>query len=334
MGAPAIASTRGRYAKQNRLTRVQGPGGVDVSYQYDSLGRMLTRTSGGVTTKFTWDGWNCVKEDDGTNVLRWYCPEGELHSFERNSTFYQVHSDALGSVRAITDSSGAVVGNYSYGAWGETTSATHPSGFTMPYGYVGGLGVRYDSTTGLHYMRNRWYDSSGLQRFLSRDELEAPNSYEYCHSNPINWVDINGLEPSWPTPGGPTTPVRPIPGPIRIPTPVRPVPGPLRVPTPRPIPRVPAPGIVGILMFFVGPYPDPDEVRFRHRWPDRCDPKEEPDTFECNLRFRNRHWNGSVLCVYSCRSSKGNVWEESMTIIKELVDMGIDCQQSYRGTKK
>ena len=70
----------------NRLTRVQGPGGIDVAYQYDSQGRMLTRTSGGVTTKPTWDGWDCVKEDDGTNVIRYYCPQGELFSIERNST--------------------------------------------------------------------------------------------------------------------------------------------------------------------------------------------------------------------------------------------------------
>ena len=38
------------WDEDNRLTRVQGPGGVDVSYSYDSMGRMLTRTSGGVTT--------------------------------------------------------------------------------------------------------------------------------------------------------------------------------------------------------------------------------------------------------------------------------------------
>ncbi len=77
--------------------------------------------------------------------------------------------DALGSVRAITDSSGAVVGSYTYGAWGETLSASHPSGFTMPYLFVGALGVRHDPDTGLYYMRNRWYDPTGLQRFLSRD---------------------------------------------------------------------------------------------------------------------------------------------------------------------
>lgn len=181
----------------NRLTRVQGPGGVDVVYQYDLYGRMLTRTSGGTTLSLTWDGWNCVKETDGTNVFRWYCPQGELFSFERNSTFYQVHLDALSNVRAVSDSSGAVVGSYTYGPWGETLSASEPSGFTMPWKFVGGSGVRHDPTTGLHYMRNRWYDA-GLARFLSCDPFEKTGRYKYCNNSPLDFLDPHGLEPQGP----------------------------------------------------------------------------------------------------------------------------------------
>lgn len=181
------------FDDDNRMTRVQGPGGVDVTYLYDMQGRMLTRTSGGVTTKFTWDGWNCIREDDGTNVIRYYCPQGELFSIERNSTFYQVHTDALGSVRALTDSTGAIAASYTYGPWGETLAASHPSGWTLSFLFVGGLGVRFDSTTGLHYMRNRWYDA-GLTRFLSRDFVKTINPYEYAESNPLDNFDPMGLD--------------------------------------------------------------------------------------------------------------------------------------------
>lgn len=147
--------------------------------------------------KYTWDGWDCVKEDDGTNVIRYYCPQGELFSIERNATFYQVHTDALGSVRALTDSTGAVAASYTYGAWGETLSASHPSGWTLSTLFVGGLGLRFDPTTGLHYMRNRWYDA-GLGRFISRDALMSRNRYEYAFNNPLTWVDTNGLQPHLP----------------------------------------------------------------------------------------------------------------------------------------
>lgn len=59
----------------------------------------------------------------------------------------------------------------------------------------GALGVRYDSTTGLHYMRARWYDSS-VQRFISRDPLRSKNRYEYAGNSPVNFIDPTGLDPT------------------------------------------------------------------------------------------------------------------------------------------
>jgi RHS repeat-associated protein len=111
-------------------------------------------------------------------------------------------------VRAITDSSGAVVAHYEYSAWGEVLSSSSEfAGGLAAATFVGSLGVRFDSTTGLHYMRHRWYDAR-LGRFLSRDVLGGINRYEYCYGNPVNWVDVDGLRPeetwdsrSW----GPTT---------------------------------------------------------------------------------------------------------------------------------
>ncbi len=59
----------------------------------------------------------------------------------------------------------------------------------------GSLGVRYDSATGLHYMRARWYDS-GLGRFISRDPIGlrgGSNLYAYVSDSPVNYTDPNGL---------------------------------------------------------------------------------------------------------------------------------------------
>lgn len=145
----------------NRLTRVQGPGGIDVSYKYDSGGRMLTRTSGGSTTTFEWDGWTCVKETTGSVVTRYVAPQGVLHSFERGGQVYQVHSDAHnGSVRAITDDSGGVVAHCEYGAWGEVLSSNSAFAGGFSYLYCGALGLRTDEATGLIYARNRWYSGT------------------------------------------------------------------------------------------------------------------------------------------------------------------------------
>ena len=61
--------------------------------------------------------------------------------------------------------------------------------------FVGGLGVRKGGTTGLVYMRHRWYDPQ-LGRFLSRDPIGYPsglNLYEYSYSNPVSRTDESGL---------------------------------------------------------------------------------------------------------------------------------------------
>jgi RHS repeat-associated protein len=61
-------------------------------------------------------------------------------------------------------------------------------------GPEGALGCRADATTGLIYMRQRWYDPT-LQRFISRDPLRSANRYAYCLNNPTNYVDPSGLVP-------------------------------------------------------------------------------------------------------------------------------------------
>lgn len=178
---------------------MQGPSGLDVAYTYDSAGRMMTRTSGGVTTRFTWDAWDCVRETTGTDDTVYHIPNGVLQSFSLNGTVYQVHMDALSSVRMITDPSGNVVARMEYGAYGEEIFVSAiPALANFPYRFVGALGVRTDTVTGLYYMRNRWYDAS-LQRFISRDPIGLKggvNLYNYAYSSPTNFIDPWGRRPA------------------------------------------------------------------------------------------------------------------------------------------
>ena len=113
-------------------------------------------------------------------------------SFVRSGSVYQLHLDVLGSVRAITDSTGAVVSHFEYGAWGDPLSSS-VDGVTggFFYRYIGASCVRYDSATGLYFMRQRWYDP-GLAGFLSRDPLYATNLYAYTENNPSSLADPSG----------------------------------------------------------------------------------------------------------------------------------------------
>ena len=154
----------------NRLVRVQGPGSVDVTYSYDSDGRMLTRDDGGPDiTQYCWDHWDVIREVTGDSVTTYCIPGGQILSFIRGDERFEMHIDAVGSTRMITDSEGDVVARYEYDAFGNVLSASEDSALTgFPLRFLGTSGVRFDDLTGLYYIRRRWYDPQ-VGRFLSRD---------------------------------------------------------------------------------------------------------------------------------------------------------------------
>ena len=190
------------FDDDNRLVRVQkavsGTLQLDVSYTYDSVGRMLTRKLSTDTnpTTFEWDGWDLLREvaPDGTETL-YYAPQGEILGFKRGNELYQVHADALGSVRKVTNSSGTAVGSFSYSAWGELVEAG--SSLETFYAFLGGVGVRFEGGLEFYYVRARYYDPY-LTCFISRDPAGNPNLYTYALNLPVRFIDRNGREPEFP----------------------------------------------------------------------------------------------------------------------------------------
>jgi len=123
----------------------------------------------------------------------YYAPLGEITSFKRGANLYQVHADALGSVRKVTDSSGVEAAAWSYGAWGQELDGSGPLEGAISTRFVGGLGVRTDASASLIWMRNRWYDPV-LGRFLSKDpSRNSANSYSYVANQPTSNIDPLGL---------------------------------------------------------------------------------------------------------------------------------------------
>ena len=107
-----------------------------------------------------------------------------------SNAVYYYHFDALGSVVALSDSSGDTVQTYEYSVYGQVAveDADHPN----PYMFAG---RRFDIETGLYYNRARYYNPY-TGRFLQADPIgygAGMNMYVYCGNNSLNYVDPSGL---------------------------------------------------------------------------------------------------------------------------------------------
>ena len=74
-----------------------------------------------------------------------------------------------------------------YNAFGAPSSANaRPNRYTF-------TGYQYDSTSALYYAGARYYDST-TGRFLSEDPVRAINPYPYAGNDPVNMVDLLGMQ--------------------------------------------------------------------------------------------------------------------------------------------
>lgn len=120
-----------------------------------------------------------------------------------SSSVYQILRDHLGSITHVLNSSGTVVQELSYDAWGRLRN---PSTFALytptnePDLYLGRGYCGHEHLTGLGLinMNARLYDPL-LGRFLSPDPyVQAPehsqsfNRYSYCMNNPLKYNDQSG----------------------------------------------------------------------------------------------------------------------------------------------
>jgi RHS repeat-associated protein len=107
---------------------------------------------------------------------------------DTNGTIQYLHTDNLGSVRLITDTTGTVVGTNTYNPHGKRVAHTGADS------NIGFTGAWTDPTTGLVYLRARDYDPTTGQ-FLTIDPLADATGqpYTYVNNNPLQYTDPAGL---------------------------------------------------------------------------------------------------------------------------------------------
>lgn len=181
------------YDAENRQTAAVVPVFGGLNYTYDGNGQRVKQVANGATTVYVRDAFQRVVAEYMTQA-------------PATSTSY-IFADHLGSVRVITDSSGAVKSRHDYFPFGEELAAAY-SGRSGVTGYSATESIRErftgkerDSESGFDYFLARYY-SSAQGRFQSADRpsnagvhLQCPqswNSYTYGLNNPLRFVDPNG----------------------------------------------------------------------------------------------------------------------------------------------
>jgi len=122
------------------------------------------------TTEYCYDGDQVIAEYEGTTLVRKFIygpgidePICMIDVEDENAKYYY-HYDALGSVVALSNSSGNIVETYSYDVFGEPSST---GSVGNPYFFTG---RRLDAETGLYYYRFRYYKPE-IGRFLQPDPM-------------------------------------------------------------------------------------------------------------------------------------------------------------------
>lgn len=203
------------YDYENRLIKAirQVDSVVLGEYGYDALSRRVEKIVSGVTTRFIYDEDRVIEERLGGAVEAEYVYGSwidEVLTMDRGGATYYYHTNALGSIVALTDAGGNIVEHYRYDAYGQPEIYVGPGidglWFTdddvvANYSPVGNpylfTGRELDEETGLYYYRARYYDGE-QGRFLQRDPLgyvDGLNLYEYVSSQPTYWIDPLGLVP-------------------------------------------------------------------------------------------------------------------------------------------
>jgi RHS repeat-associated protein len=189
-----------QWDAENRLVKITYADNSKTEFTYDGLSRRVRITERNASNTITadkrylWSGGNQPAEEretNGTTVSKRYFPQGEQRIGGADAGFYYYTKDHLGSVREITNSSGALATRYDFDLWGKRTKLTGSMETE-----VGFTGHHHHAKSGLVLTWFRAYDADA-GRWLSPDPLEEAggmNLYGYIGGDPINGWDPYGLE--------------------------------------------------------------------------------------------------------------------------------------------
>lgn len=151
--------------------------------------------NGAVVEKYLWADLItllAIYDSSDNLVQRFEYADGRMPlSMTSNGTKYYLHYDQVGSLRAVSDSSGDIIKEVVYDTFGTILSDSNEA-FKVPFGFAGGL---YDQDTKLTRFGYRDYDAE-TGKWTAKDPIGFEggdsNLYGYVLGDPVNFVDPTG----------------------------------------------------------------------------------------------------------------------------------------------
>ncbi len=191
----AAPETQTWNARDQLTSYYSGCLGYGATYTYDAIGRRLSKTINGVTTKFVYSGDQVIEEIANGATKRYLVGLGldSVLASRQGSTDEFLLKDALsGSTIAVVDpTSQTVKTGYGYAPFGTTFKSNNNSNNNLLF-----TGRELDLGQTVYYFRARYYNT-GFQRFLSEDPTGFgagdTNLYRYVSNSPAIANDPTGL---------------------------------------------------------------------------------------------------------------------------------------------
>ena len=167
-----------QYDYENRLIKVikkESNEDKTITFKYDPFGRRIEKKVESIDKgisetsiyTYTYDNEDIILEtqttSSGQQTTKYVHGPGidEPLSMTNATDTYYYHADGLGSITAMTDTTGKIVQAYEYDSFGNLHD--NMNAIKQPYTYTG---REWDKETGLYYYRARYYDPV-VGRFIS-----------------------------------------------------------------------------------------------------------------------------------------------------------------------
>jgi RHS repeat-associated protein len=191
--ATGFGGTTFAYDVANRLVTLAVSGTPTASYAYDGDGKRVSKTVSGTTTSYVYDVNGPLPNVLTDGTLTYVYGLGLAYTVDGSNNVQVMHTDGLGSVRALTDDEGNVTQTFNSDEFGNPTltqgSASEPFRYT---------GQQRDAETGFYDLRARYYWPS-IGRFVARDSVSGSmasplylDRFVYVSGNPVSHTDLSG----------------------------------------------------------------------------------------------------------------------------------------------